>query len=413
MQIKYAIRRIAELLLTLSLATGSPQVTGATPVDNTSPQTHFEFLEPVAEAFYRKHDLAGLSIAIGTASGARAATYHGYANLELDAPVSAQSLFRTASVSKWFTAIAALQLADTGILDLDAPVQEYCPEFPRKRWSISTRQLLTHTAGVRHYITLNGESPETEAERRELERRDNEELQFATVYFDNTIEALQPFMHDPLLFEPGSQQHYTSPGYRVIGCAIRGATGQSYNDAMQARVFHAADMPRTTTDDTTELRYGRVSGYRHTADGETIPAQYSDLSGNVPAGGHLSTTMDMINFGLHLLDEQFLPQGSRALMRSRPNFAALDEADKRIQVGPASHSYYAYGVMVVRQNAEELWYHTGAQSGARSLLAVLPSSSMALAILSNDEAITREQLTRLATQLIESATGKRFDLQPD
>src|SRR4029077_119428 len=75
----------------------------------------------------------------------------GYADLENSVPATTETLIRTASIAKSITAVAAMTLVEAGRLDLDAPVQKDCPPFPLKQWPITTRELLSHTAGIRHY----------------------------------------------------------------------------------------------------------------------------------------------------------------------------------------------------------------------------------------------------------------------
>lgn len=85
----------------------------------------------------------------------------GYADVENDVPCSSQTVMRIASISKCLTAVAAMQLWEDGLLDLDARVQTYVPQFPHKicdgkEVTITCRQLLCHTAGVRHYKKAAG-----------------------------------------------------------------------------------------------------------------------------------------------------------------------------------------------------------------------------------------------------------------
>ena len=85
----------------------------------------------------------------------------GYADLENDVACSPHTVMRIASISKCLTAVAAMQLWEDGLLDLDAPVQSYVPEFPIKTYEekevkITSRQLLCHTAGIRHYMKASG-----------------------------------------------------------------------------------------------------------------------------------------------------------------------------------------------------------------------------------------------------------------
>ena len=80
----------------------------------------------------------------------------GYADVENNVLCSPDTVMRIASISKPLTAVALLQLWQRGLVDLDAPIQQYVPEFPRKEFNgkpvdITTRQLLCHLAGIRHY----------------------------------------------------------------------------------------------------------------------------------------------------------------------------------------------------------------------------------------------------------------------
>ena len=68
----------------------------------------------------------------------------GYSDLENLVPAKAENSYRLASVTKTITAIAVLQLVETGKIDLDADIQAYVPSFPKKRWPVTVRQLLGH-----------------------------------------------------------------------------------------------------------------------------------------------------------------------------------------------------------------------------------------------------------------------------
>ena len=85
----------------------------------------------------------------------------GYADVENDVICSPHSVMRIASISKCLTAVAAMQLWEDGLLDLDAPIQTYVPQFPYKTFNgkkvnITCRQILCHMAGIRHYSKASG-----------------------------------------------------------------------------------------------------------------------------------------------------------------------------------------------------------------------------------------------------------------
>src|SRR5579864_5063194 len=75
----------------------------------------------------------------------------GSADLENGVPATIGTLIRTASIAKSITAVAAMTLVEAGKLDLDAPVQKYCAPVAPQHWPITTRELLNHTSGIRHY----------------------------------------------------------------------------------------------------------------------------------------------------------------------------------------------------------------------------------------------------------------------
>src|SRR5262245_39438811 len=89
----------------------------------------------VANSTIESKRLAGLAVAVAKDDRLWSAGF-GKADLEQDVPVTPQSLFRTASVAKWFTATAAMRLVERGQLDLDEPIQKYCPQFPQKQWPV-------------------------------------------------------------------------------------------------------------------------------------------------------------------------------------------------------------------------------------------------------------------------------------
>ncbi len=130
--------------------------------------------------------IPGLSVAVVHGGQLVWAAGYGFADLENFVPATATTVYRTASIGKALTATAVMQLVESGAIDLDVPIQRYCAAFPEKRWPITTRHLLGHTSGIRHYGGPNEEA----------------EL-FNTVHYDDVEGPLEIFAADPLLFEPG------------------------------------------------------------------------------------------------------------------------------------------------------------------------------------------------------------------
>ena len=348
-------------------------------------------ISEVAMAALKTNQLPGLSIAISKNGQVWRAGF-GKADLEHDVPVTAQSMFRTASVAKWFTAAAAMRLVDDGMLDLDAPIQQYCAAFPDKQWPISSRQLLTHMAGVRHNHGDNGEKRDTDAEREALQQLIQRERSGQYVRYTDVIKPLDAFKDDPLIFRPGTRVQYSSPGYRLLGCVLEGAAKMPYRKLMRDLVFTPAGMKTITEDDALALVPRRVPGYSKAPDDAFVRAPFRDVSENLPAGGWLSTAEDLVRFAAAFQSGKLVTPATRDEMLERPKL--LDGTPAPNPFGSPNY-YYGMGIMVGPVDGRLAWFHTGGQSGASTLLYWFPDSKIAVALMTNrDGSAIREPLAR-------------------
>ena len=348
-------------------------------------------ISKVAAASLQTDHLPGLSVAVAKDGRIWSAGF-GKADLEQGVPVTSQSMFRTASVAKWFTATAAMRLAEDGKLDLDAPVQQYCPQFPQKQWPMTSRQLLSHMAGVRHYYGDNGERRDTEAERQALDALIQREKIAEYSRYTDVIKPLDVFKNDPLVFEPGTRTLYSSLGYRLLGCVLEGAAQTPYRQLMRHMVFEPAGMKTITEDDALALVPHRVSGYSKAPDGAFVRAAFRDVSENLPAGGWLANAEDLVRFVLAFQSGKLVKPATRDQMIERPRLS--DGTPAPNPFGNPKY-YYGIGVMVGPVDAQPAWFHTGGQSGASALLFWFPESGVAVALLTNrDGSAIREPLAR-------------------
>ena len=236
----------------------------------------------------------GVSIAVSRGGRLVWSETIGCADLELDAAVTKTTRMRIGSVSKPLTAAALGRLVEQGRLDLDAPVQTYVPDFPRKAWPITTRQLAGHVAGVRHY------------EQGEFESR----TPYATVR-----ESLGVFEKDALLFEPGTRFSYSSYGWNLISAVLEGASGEKFLDLMQETVFGPAGMTHTGPDDAARIVPGRAHFYtRDPESGVVVNAGFVDNSVKWAGGGFVSTAEDLVAFGNAMLEDRLMKPETRRLL---------------------------------------------------------------------------------------------------
>src|SRR5258708_13324682 len=107
-------------------------------------------LQNAISRFMAANSIPGVSVAVVETGAEEWSEGFGAADLENLVPATSHTLYRLASISKSITATAALLLWQQGKLDLDAPIQKYCPSFPQKDAPITTRELLGHPRALRH-----------------------------------------------------------------------------------------------------------------------------------------------------------------------------------------------------------------------------------------------------------------------
>jgi CubicO group peptidase (beta-lactamase class C family) len=254
------------------------------------------------------------------------------------------------------TATAALQLWQQRKLDLDAPVQRYCPAFPAREWPVTTRDLLQHRAGIRD---------KTPAE------------EFNTRHFTTIAAALDVFKDDPLLARPGTTFRYTSYGYNIVGCVIEGASGIPYGEYMRRFIFDAAGMTHTRIEDSREKLAARVTGYRRDSTSSLRPSLDDDASNRIPAGGFLLTAIDLARFGVATIRGTLLADSTRAMMT---RFVPLPDAPP-----PSEPGGYALGWSVSEWNGEPEWWHGGGSPQISAFIYALPTKQFVVAFLMNLE----------------------------
>jgi CubicO group peptidase (beta-lactamase class C family) len=258
---------------------------------------------------------------------------YGMANVEAGVPISPTTIFRLGSVTKSFTAIAVLQLADSGKLKLNDPLSKYVPEFPHGD-KIRISHLLSHTAGVPDFIP-----------------------------YDEVLKR-------PLEFEPGSRINYSNNGYLLLGRVIEKASGLSWDGYLRDHIFAPIGMKRTGYDKKAELP-GRATGYLVGKDGTYSAVAAQDALGAHSAGGLYSTIEDLARF------EQALTSGK--LLRKE----TLEKASTPGLLTDGRRTRYGYGWMTANFKGLEEIGHGGDITGFNTFMARYPSEKFSVIVLSN------------------------------
>lgn len=231
-----------------------------------------------------KRAFPGAAVAVGRGQTLTKLDAYGYHTYDATTPVSTESLYDLASLTKVLaTTTAAMQLYEQGVLDLDAPVVRYLPAFGQAgKDAITIRQLLTHSSGLRPYLP-----PEARGATR--------------------ADLLDAVMAEELRYAPDAKSQYSGLGIITLMRVIEEISGQSFDAYCEAHIFQPLGMTRTgfrpfawtdstrvvPTTDTTGVRF---QGTVH----DPIARQMNGISGNA---GVFSTARDLARFASMLVNE--------------------------------------------------------------------------------------------------------------
>lgn len=321
-----------------------------------------------------KQDILGQNI-VGAAAGYSIdgkivwQTVGGFSNRASNKPFQKETKVRMASIAKSMTAIAIMQLAEQNLMDIDAPIQNYIPDYPKQpKTQITVRHLLSHTSGIDGYKNT-----------KEAENQNN----YLTI-----SDAVDVFKNRPLLFEPGTKYSYTTYGYTLLGLIIEKVSGLSFETYMQKHIWDAANMKNTGVD-----MFGVDEGnssklYSRKRNGMSIEGKENNLSNRVPGGGFYTTIEDLLNFGNAVLDNVFIKKETLDLMRQHHSL----DGDQQYGLG-----WFLYSQ---KPNEGKIIGHSGAQMGCSSQLLIFPEKRIVCVVLANT---SRTDVTDFAVHLLKNA----------
>ncbi len=350
-----------------------------------------ERLSAHIEELMKKNGVEGLSIAV-VAHGEREedrflwSKGFGWAVKSRGIHATADTAFPTASVTKLFTATAVMQLAEVGLVDLEAPASRYLPEFSilPSAEQVTVRRLLTHHAGLpadRLKGMLAGAGAPGEAE---------------TIF----MEMPSLLADEHLIGEPGSYYCYSNIGYTLLGCIVSRVSGMPYQEYIEKRILNPLRMRSSAVRRYESLEPGLSMGYLKGKEVD-IPR----MSG-IPEGGLAASANDMAAYlrmllaeGAHEGGRIMKPETVREMLHEQNAAVALD-LDFRIGLGFHLGKLDGGGSMRTA-------YHQGGTAPFSSLLEMLPDQGLGVIVLANtDEAELAGIASRALELALEVKTGR-------
>lgn len=273
---------------------------------------------------------------------------YGMANYELGVPNDADTVFRLASITKQFTALATLQLQEQGKLKVDDPICRYLADCPAAWQPITIRQLLNHTSGIPNFSSLP-------AWDEVLSRRDYTPAELVALFRDL-----------PLKFTPGEKYDYSNSGYHLLGLIIERASGTAWGVYVKQRILTPAGMIHSGDDNTRALIAHRASGY-YSLGTTFINVPIISRTVGYAAGGLYSTVGDLLLWDRALAPGKLVSQSS---------------LDAMFTPGKGK---YGFGWRIGERYGRREMDHSGSDNGYSTYIIRFPAERLTAIVLSNSD----------------------------
>ncbi len=362
-------------LLVAGSAAAAPLGAQAGERDTLGLRPSFRLIDRFVAQQMQSQNTPGLALALVDRMGTITVRSYGYEDLEQRTPVSPATRFQIGSISKSFTAIALLQLADEGRFDPGRPVQKYLPWFtPVSRWRpVTGHDLLTHTSGL---------------------PADRDDIPSSPAQGYMVRERVPGSA-------PGARWAYSNIGYQVLGQLLESIEGKPYSEIIRQRVLDPLRMTASEARFTHETRMFLARGYRHLHDDRParradplVPAEWVEYgSGD---GSVVSNAGDMGAYLGMLLKGG---QGGQGVILTPQAYTSLMRPWAKTEGGGDD---YGYGLFLGTLSGRLVFWHSGGMLGYSSYLIGEPALGVGAVVFVNGPG-SPGRVARFALQALSAA----------
>jgi CubicO group peptidase (beta-lactamase class C family) len=358
--IRLFLLHVAGLLAATALTCAKPGPRFAQPGNNTG--KYDRRVRPFLETIIREEKIPGLAVGIVEDGKLVYARGFGVINLAGPArPVTTETLFHMASVTKLFVATAVMQLVEQEKVDLDAPVTKYLPYFrlkdPRYK-SITVRQMLTHTSGMPDVDDYHWDKPELD---------------------DGALERyVRGLANEGLRFKPGSRFAYSNMAFEVLGDLIAKVSGKSFEDYVESNILTPLGMNASTLMLDKANPNQLALGHTRAGDGSmTSIAHYPYNRAHSPSSNLHSNVVDMARWMMANLNRGEL-DGRRILKRSTYDLLWKPAVETGKQGRRVGISWF-----LDSSKGEQLVLHAGGDDGFLTYVCLSPDRKIGVVVMTN------------------------------
>jgi D-alanyl-D-alanine carboxypeptidase len=276
---------------------------------------------------------------------------YGLANVAENTPMQPDMQLRIGSITKQFTAVGILMLAEQGKLSVSDDVRKHLPDFPDKGSAITIEHLLQHTSGIPNYTSLKA-----------FRSLPDEGVTLAQVY--------EVFAKEPLDFAPGERYSYSNSGYFLLGLIIEKLSGMKYHDFVAKNIFEPLGMQDTAHEGFERSTKRHIQGHRLNGK-EIVAVKDIDVTLAYAAGALVTTVDDMARWDAAV--------GSGKLLKP----VTWRQAFTSCRLPQNAPCHYGYGWNIGTLAGHKMIHHGGSIPGFTAQALRLPDDKVFVAVLTN------------------------------
>jgi CubicO group peptidase (beta-lactamase class C family) len=285
---------------------------------------------------------------------------YGYSDLKRKIKTEKTTAYNIASVSKAFTAIAVLKLAEQGIFSLQDPLRKFFKEVPADKATITIHQLLSHTSGIGQHYAADGE--------------------------EDPQKAAAKIFRLPLTDAPGNRFLYGNDNYTLLAIIIEQQTHQTWEAYLRATILAPLQMKATFF----LADYQRVQAAKAPQTSGAAPKGQQRDYGAIGAGGIFSTAADLATFVQAFSTDKVLSATAKESL--------LGKYTKVKSPWEGTTTHYAYGLFVTETEQgllQSIWLRGNEESWGTAILFWLPQTNTSLVVLSNKELLSNGEKSHI------------------
>jgi CubicO group peptidase (beta-lactamase class C family) len=327
-------------------------------------------IDALVEEVMERDRVVGTSIGVKKGGEILVAKGFGYADLENEVEATERTVYRIGSITKQFTALAIMMLAEQGKISLDDDLTKFVPDYPSRDHAVTIDRLLNHTSGIKGYTEMKQFWSEA---RLDLSHE----------------ETIDMFSAAPFEFAPGEKYQYNNSAYYLLGVIIEKVSGMSYADFLKENIWAPLGLKETHYLDNAPIIKNRAEGYE-VRDENVVNDDLLSMKTPFSAGALGSSVTDLLEWQMSLMENRLVSRDSYGKMTTP---ATLNDGSK---------TTYGYGLTIGNLEGRRKISHGGGINGFTTQLSYYPDEDLTIVVLCNSGSANPGALeSRIARAVLE------------